>query len=406
MKQISFLIGSGFSIPSGLPSTTEITKIISKTKTHDFYFGTDESAGYLKDASYPNNQFEHLKERKFVEKFIEYYNTKVIKTVDKFNYEIFYDYFIDIYKKNNVDKDLEKFLSTFEKGNLKLYDKLWRSYLESFGKIFPQLIRSLLWKNFERSHLCAGNGGKYPENYEYGRFLNLIIHLSKKYRIHIHTLNHDLLLERFNSTDAFQGNLSDGFTTSGSEIYGEFDVPNVDLSLDKYFVRLPKFVDKFDTQFCLYKLHGSIDRYRLYFDNRELVIKQLNGILPFGIHIEKETTCGFKYYGYNKISLEKSADFLTGTEYKIIKYPDKFYNSMFDYFRSNLEQSESLIIIGYGFGDRIVNEYITDFLKDKSKNLVVVDIEPPKVQFLKNINYHFFHGGVSNFDFDKLVSVI
>ena len=66
MKQISFLIGSGFSIPSGLPSTTEITKIISKTKTHDFYFGTDESAGYLKDASYPNNQFEHLKERKFV----------------------------------------------------------------------------------------------------------------------------------------------------------------------------------------------------------------------------------------------------------------------------------------------------------------------------------------------------
>ena len=114
MKEISFLIGSGFSIPEGIPPTTKINRTISNIKADDFYFGTDESAGFLKGVNYPNNKFEHLEERKFVEKFIKYYNRQIIGNKNKFNYEDFYDYFIDIYEGNNINKDIEHFLIDFE----------------------------------------------------------------------------------------------------------------------------------------------------------------------------------------------------------------------------------------------------------------------------------------------------
>ena len=53
------------------------------------------------------------------------------------------------------------------------------------------------------------------------------------------------------------------------------------------------------------------------------------------------------------------------------------------------------MIIGYGFGDRVINDYITDsFLTSYSKTLFIVDIEEPHTDLLKRENVIFIGDGV------------
>lgn len=409
MKQISFLIGSGFSIPEGISSANKINSKLSNINANDFYFGTDQSAGFLLPGQkYPNNEFEHLKERRFVEELIKFYNSDININKD-FNYENFYDYImIDLENELEFQKLKNDFFSKFEKDNGKSYDKTLDLYLQDFNKIFPQLIKSLVWKNFDRSHLC----GPYSNSYPYARFFKLIEFLKEKHLIHIHTLNHDLLIERFNNTDPFQGEIDDGFTTHGSNLYGELEIPNLkslnrtNLSIDNYYVRLPIFVGKFKSRFRLYKLHGSIDRYRLYYDKKEFLIKLLNHISPFRVTIEVDSEGGKNCKNYSEIYAEKVADFLTGTEYKITQYEDNFYSRMFEYMKNNLKNSENLIVVGYGFGDKRVNRHISQFFKLKDKKLIVIGLSKPNLNSMCIKEFKFFPGGVESFDVDSVISMI
>ena len=55
--------------------------------------------------------------------------------------------------------------------------------------------------------------------------------------------------------------------------------------------------------------------------------------------------------------------------------------------------------MGYGFGDRVINEYITDsFLTSSGKILFIIDIKEPPTNLLKQQNVFYIGGGVIGMD--------
>jgi len=406
MKEISFLIGSGFSVPADISSTKEINKTVSNTKKDQFYYSTDQSAGFLFGKAYVNNRHEHIEERKFVEEFLSFYNREIIGNKNIFNYEKFYDFFLEVYENKNINSKLETFLREFNEKNGKGYSRPLDSYLREFNIVFPQLIKSMVWKDFGKTRLAPGPSGVYPPNFDYGNFLNFIINLPENYLLHVHSMNHDLLMESFNDAEPFNGKLDDGFTTNGSQVYGELDIPDSNLSKHTYYVRLPVFADKYESRFRLYKLHGSIDRYRLYSGDEKRIIKVLRWVTPSSVCLEQNKQNGPEYEGSENSHIKRVPDFLTGTEYRITKYQDSFYSRMFEHFSENLKNSKTLIIIGYGFGDNVVNDRIDEFVQDKNNNVITIDVQHPEIPFNIMCPHEFLTGGVTNFNLNKLLSLI
>lgn len=404
MNEISFLIGSGFSVPAGVSSSEEINKTITNTKKEQFYYDQDKSAGYLFGRAYVNNEHEHIEERRFVEEFINFYNKEIIGNKNLFDYEKFYDFFVEVYRNKNINSKLENFLVDFNERNSRGEDIPLDYYLYDLGCIFPQLVKSMVWKDFSNMRLSPNASGCYPANSDYGSFLNLIIHLREEYIIQIHSLNHDLLMESFRDTYAFKGKLDDGFTTNGSNVYGELDLTRGNSAPGTYYVRLPVFADRYKSNTRLYKLQGSVDRYRLHYEDQQRIIKILSMVSPGRIFLEQQTEQGPTYFGTENRRFRQTPDFLTGTQRKR-KIEDIYYSKMLDHLEQNLKNSNTLIIIGYGFGDRTVNDYLEDFAQDVNKKLIVVDRKTPEIPFNIICQNEFLNGGVSGFDLKKLLSL-
>jgi len=97
-------------------------------------------------------------------------------------------------------------------------------------------------------------------------------------------------------------------------------------------------------------------------------------------------------------------DFLSGTTSKIARYGDGHYQIILDHFKKNLESSNTLITIGYGFNDPRINEFMqSSFLADNSKTLFVVDVRKPDMPFLAEDNRFFVGGGVSQMDTESIL---
>ena len=75
---------------------------------------------------------------------------------------------------------------------------------------------------------------------------------------------------------------------------------------------------------------------------------------------------------------------------------------MFNHFENNLRSSNTLVVIGYGFGDSKINDYIQDhFLTNDSKTLFVVGNKrrPPGAEkFFGRDRSFYLDRGVSEMD--------
>jgi hypothetical protein len=91
---------------------------------------------------------------------------------------------------------------------------------------------------------------------------------------------------------------------------------------------------------------------------------------------------------------------LSGTTYKTRRYSKGgYYPIIFEHFDKNLKSSDYLIIIGYGFGDDVINEYITNsFRTNSNKTVFIVDIKEPPTDLLKRSNVFYIAGGVVAMD--------
>jgi hypothetical protein len=393
MKNISFLIGSGFSAPAGYPTTTELNKRLCEIDVSEISISTSKKARFLHGEPDPNAYWLRVEERKFVQDFLKFYCDVVLAPGQNFDYEIFYDYYMGVLNGEEYSRALLSFLDDFRAKNRvsERNDHL----LSDFRFTFSQLIAQLLTKPLECVHLGPPY---YPD---YRAFFHLTEELAKTHRVHFHTLNHDLYMEHLAYSDSI-GEMDDGFEELGSTFFGKISNKN-----GEYMVRLSRFINKFEKLFCLYKLHGSIDQFWFEHDHKPDLIKLKKGISNWEVHKEVEENGGLEYVND---PTDLSPDFLTGTTSKITRYRDGIYPMIFGHFESNLESSNTLIIIGYGFGDSGINKYIErDFVTNDSKTLFVVGNKrrPPAAEkFLARDRSFYLDGGVAKMDTEFILSNI
>ena len=339
----------------------------------------------------PNAPWMHADERCFVQEFLESYQSIVLGGSGSFHYEIFYDYYQQAIEGGQCPDELVPFFRDFRARHPSAIGADER-LLQNFDRTFTQLIASLLRKEPQHAHLAK----PYHPNYE--RFLLLAEKLGESNRVHFHSLNHDLWLERLASSDSIRNEMDDGFEEPGSPYYGELDA-----NRECYTVRLPRFIDKFDSRFRLYKLHGGIDRYWFRGDDVPSLVKLKWGMSQ--IHLYKEVQVnGVCQYLEGRGTIYP--DFLTGTTHKTDRYErGTYYPVILRHFETNLSQSQALIVIGYGFKDSRINDYIeTHFLSCPHKPVFVVgNKEQPTWQHFESKRVHFLGGGVSAMDIDFIL---
>lgn len=365
-NEISILLGAGFSTEAGIPIRSDINFRLKNLEWNQFMIYSETTTRFITKPD-PNGHWQNVKERKFVEAIISFYNSSIS---DNFDYEEFYDYCYNLSNESN-DPKFDMFFNNYIKDKGDHPNKA--NALAITIRTINYLVNDLL--NFNNDLFDTGIINPYLP------FLNLLKSLEKQFDvINIFSLNHDLLLEKlFESEINFE--YCDGFEISGSKYY---------IKKKNEQIRVRFFDNKFDKQVRLFKLHGSIDHYIYNFSEPYEMVKIPKHLYPSDLHREKNIDG--KWTEENCWTLYEPI-FLSGTTTKIINY-DKhpFYVSQFKRFTEALGKSKLLISVGYGLQDAKINEFIAAELSNNLKILVVKRSKTPAT-FFEHLNV--FHYGNS-----------
>ena len=397
-RRLSLLLGSGFSRPDGMPLVGHINERLSGLKEGDFYLYQEMSAGFYNGKYRDPNANITLNDRRIAEEFVAFY-VKTFLHGDQscFNYEKFFDYFSEFLVEKLHREEIEWFCATYnEKYGIEGQFNNGLNYLSRFLNIFNQLVASLLTQPKYYQNISYTGG--YPG---YEHFTRLIKELLKTYRVHVHSLNHDMLFDHIGSSvSGIFEHYSDGFAEAGSKYFGElrYRPKQIEEEFYKtYHVRLQYYVGDYSKRLSFLKLHGSVDYFPLYLreTDKPVTIKRDYGVGEvlmerFDEHAQK--------FVYENPFTHRYPAFLTGTTQKIKRYNDAFYENLFVNFKDNLENSEKLIVIGYGFQDDGINELLKEHFLAKGKKILVVDIKKPDCPLFKSFPEYFLFSsaGVSD----------
>ena len=364
-KIISILIGAGFSAPKGYPIGNRLNQLLLNSKNENIGFPSEGSLAVNTDGSKPEFGYKssHQIDFEFCCELMNHYS-KIFKN---FDYEEFFDYTVSA---AIFDKEVEKVAEPFLDGTNSVH-----SLINGTRKILNQLVSYYL-RDREGNRYYDDRPfiiGKYYPGYT--GIMSYISDLSTGSIINIHTLNHDLFFERFNNTEFLNGTLCDGFEELGSPYYGNLLVNN-----RKYKVRLERYTGNYTTNVRLFKLHGSLN-YEIFYNSErglitpEIYIKTRYGIAHTNHYKEFENDKG--QLDYQNSWINYHGDFLTGTSTKILRYDEPLlFSKLFEYFRRNLEQSDTLIIIGYGAKDSEINKMIFQHYNFPYNKVFIIDPYP------------------------------
>ncbi|RAW01561.1 hypothetical protein [Pseudochryseolinea flava] len=405
---VSFLLGSGFSIPEGLPGVKKLNSRLSKIDESEILIHTDQRALFLRGQKDPN-RWSRADERMFVQEFLEFYNAEVLRGKAEFHYETFYDFYSGyLYKKENKDL-IENFCDNFNKKHFKEnspYQRDCHNRINDFNRTFNQLLASELHKTQYLEDVTTLN---YPL---YGSFIAILKKLLENCDIKVHTLNHDLFFDWLGRHHAdLWEHFSDGFQLEGSPFYGtveyEFNQntnrPKVKKS---YYVKLEYFADKFDKPLSLFKLHGSVFNTIIYTPEpqKRVRLKDNYAIHQYYIETKDEKTGEYKF---QFLWDEVAPDFLSGTTNKTRYYTsDPYYKNLLEHFEKNLKASEFLIVVGYGFQDPGINEYLEKYFLSLGKKMLVIDPHRPQTDLLEKYEALHIAKGVTEVTRDEYLEII
>ncbi len=401
--ELSILLGSGFSAPAGLPLVSDINNVMRSLQKENFWINLNKNAGFFspndgnKD---PNNVF--FFNRLFAQDWINFYCNEKLNNISDFNYEVFYDYNIDV-TRYGKDEELTKNFCEVFRTKWSVFQNIGdNNLINDFLKIYQQLIGSLLIKpEFEQ----GVSYGSYSCN---SGFFRLIQKLIADGIVNVHTLNHDIFFEHvMKFYDSVGDNFSDGFSELGSNIYGQAIVPfefqgqRIERT---YTVRLPMYTGEYNGKLRLYKLHGSVDNYYML-DGQQTRFKRQPGINSF--KVESISSSEGKLY-YQPVLENLNPDFLTGTTTKVQQYDSHFYNNLLSHFKRNLSLSSCLLVIGYGFCDPGINEILQSDYLSHGKRMAIVDVRQPEADLvaLYPKQMTFFTKGIDIISYDELEQLI
>lgn len=203
-------------------------------------------------------------------------------------------------------------------------------------------------------------------------YINLFDQLKEReIKGHIFTLNHDLLLEKY-------------FQSKGIE-YNDF-FRDSEKSLRKFSIDDVGILDGFD--FCLYKLHGSInwireinDFYAYYcIDDYSNNLLETFSFLSPGISTAKVTP-----------------EIIAGHTNKVFDYHHGLYPFLMGKFIEELNNSDVLIVSGFGWKDYVIRQIIIEWLgHSESRRLVLAyenDADPRNFLSIKMRNRQVVNTG-------------
>ena len=399
MKNISFLLGAGFSKSAGYPTARELNSKIVSLDANDYWISSDGTVivNYEREEN-SANPVSGWGERNFFYELVKWFEE------DKggFNYEEFYDFLTQTEERNvGFGKFYEKFMSEFFKGAEEfraMYDNV-SNYLDSSKRILNQIVLHFLKDSKNHNSYTANVSviGPYCSEYPaYNKFLNFLKKIVEKGSIvNVHTLNHDVFFEQFKNCDFFN-NLSDGFEELGSPYFAK-----IENKYDTLMIRLQQYTGSYNGNYRFYKLHGSLNYYPYYTQNGEngydKHLKVVHGVSASNLY--KEVINQEGSYEYENCWINYHPDFLSGTTSKILRYKEPFYEKLFKQFEENIGNADVLFVIGYGCGDIEINRIIYENLPSNCKVLI---IEPyPSVrteEFMQKINGKILKMGIEDFD--------
>jgi hypothetical protein len=179
---------------------------------------------------------------------------------------------------------------------------------------------------------------------DYHNFINLLRNYSY---VDIFSLNHDLILEQV--LDEYRLHFANGFDKNGSEIFIDND-------------QLPSYQSSFSESVNVYKLHGGIGQYSFPHGSES----------ANGVRLDGKCTYFFTLGYYEKHGVSRKnpethdiiqsfhsdtvPKFLTGTDKIKLIAQDRMYEDLYKRFDDHTQQGSDLLVAGYSYGDRHINE--------------------------------------------------
>lgn len=404
---VSILVGSGFSVPEEIPGVGQLNQRLSKIHESEILIHTDQRAIFQNEQNDPN-RWSQWDERVFLQEFLEFYTAEILQLSDEFHYETFYDFYSG-YLTNQENKDvIEDFYNRFNDRHFKGADNHKDCYnrISDFNRSFNQLLASQLHKKKYFEDISILN---YPP---YDPFIGFLRQLLKTSYIKFHTLNHDLFFDWLgrHHSDLWQ-HFTDGYQLEGSPFYGtvsyDFNAGTEHKVHKTYYIKLERFVNKFDKPLALFKLHGSLFNTIVYTpqpEQQKIRLKDNYAVSQFYMETTDSKT------GEQRLEFlwdEVAPDFLSGTTNKTRFYTDDpYYKNLFDHFENNLSSSEILVVIGYGFQDPGVNEYLEKQFLSRGKHMIIIDPNKPNTDLIDKYKVTYIAKGVTQVTYQEYLELI
>lgn len=417
MKEISFLVGSGFSMPCKIPGVGQINEVLnnpdsisSSVLSKDNLKALESIYNEYKDANKKN--YENINN---YEVFYDFIVLKKWRSVGEPIVPYFRDqYHFDMFKKSNSMVDC---LNDMEicSDRYPYYNEIEIKFLDLISEILSK-GNAFQYHHFPCSKKCC------LEIVLYNKFLILMHYLKNSSVVNLHTLNHDMLLDFLLKSDPLvSSSIDDGFEVDKSPFYyeGEYNF----CGKNEKNIKIPHYKGTYEKQFRLFKLHGCLGQFIVREkDSTENRLRLLPEMAMEGERIKNNESS-------DRIGKLVNRPFLLTGKYLKPNYQEtdgSIQKELFDFFVKNLSNSHAIIIIGYGFGDLHVNEYLKPFFGKKEILKIVIDYScdprKPNVPFFSKIrenlqidinddggnllNIYFDFNGADNFSVENVISLL
>lgn len=381
MIQISILTGAGFSKPASIP---DVAKLNEKFIKHSDTSKLEKEYREFRPTYYYKEKLFYM--------FIKFYLLKLKS--DIFNYETFFDDIIKLKEKDNLffnefidfisqDIFLKEYAIKRDKNNI----------ANDFRLKVNQIVKNLL-------ELESNQIGRYSK---YDNLFKLIEScILSNVVINFYTLNHDTLFEFLikQQSKTIQGEFCDGFEAENSKFIGYNQIFNKDEKVREY-------TGVYSGRFRYIKLHGGIGNYFVYpmERNGEYFLYEKK-MVDIGPSIDDVTDLR-NIESEMDVKFEAIPVFLTGKENKLSNYDNEpIYNSKISLIKKSLEESQLLILIGYGCGDNPINEILINHYLKKGGKMIITskgELSIKKFEPYKN-QIEVYNEGLENFDFTALLN--
>jgi hypothetical protein len=346
----ALLLGAGFSIPFGMPSTEKLTELIT---SEEIKFVKTTWEDYYTEKQWLRDGFNNIDmEAEAYHNIIRFLYTKEKDQLDReINFEDIYSQLYSLaYPSQSAcyQRDRDGFIEYLNKLSDKEKTKLKISWpeqdlLKDLREPDPYITTMKMLKCIIAKELGKHDG--VDITLLKSKFWD---HLFKSEKINIFSLNHDLIIEKIleHKSKDFQ----DGF-----ELKNGFQ----------------EFTDNFpdNTKINFLKLHGSINWFNVSGSGRNFYVNNKN------TRIESMTRMYSNLLENRQEPLFiNERAFLTGTQNKYEEYLMNIYSDLKWHYKRLLKDTERLIVIGYSFGDYgVTTEIINSMHKKTDAKLIIID---------------------------------